>query len=141
MSEPVDIWDDVFVSRRNAKRYSARWKVSIVFAAGSGRPFTKTLTHDLSLNGISVQSESSVDVGTELTVLLLPPSLGGEAAKIIRLKATVMLSIPFRGGFKLGMAFAHDAELEKLHAQLAAYDLSGDSLPSDAEGSALPDLS
>jgi hypothetical protein len=51
-----------------------------------------------------------------------------------------MSSTPFRGGFRLGLNFIQDAELDKLHAILEKLDLSGDSLPSDAEENALPKL-
>jgi hypothetical protein len=135
-----DAWESAPSSRREAKRYRARWKVAMVFDGASGRPIFHTLTHDLSLNGTSVQSASDEKPETALTLLLAPPPIEGTPQKVLRLKAVVMSTSPFRGGFRLGMSFVQDAELDKLFEQLGKYDLSGDDLPSDPQEDALPSL-
>ena len=135
-----DAWEDVQSPRRGAKRYRARWKASIVFDDSPGKPVFQTLTHDLSMNGTSLQSDTDEKIHSVLTLLLLPPPIDGTAQRIIRLKSVVMSSTPFRGGFRLGLSFVQDPELDKLRALIGKLDLSGDSLPSDPEEGALPKL-
>ena len=135
-----DIWDDSPVTRREAKRYSTRWKVALVFDSSTGKPIFQTLTHDLSMNGTSVQSDTEEKTHTVMTLLLRPPPVNDIPQRIIKLKAVVMSSTPFRGAFRLGMNSIQDPELDKLRAILGKLDLSGDSLPSDPQGDALPKL-
>lgn len=135
-----DIWEDAPSSRRVATRYRTRWKVALVFDSSTGKPTFKTLTHDLSLSGTSVQKDTDEKIDTHLIVLLLPPPINGTPEKIIRLKSVVMSSLPFRGGFRLGLRFVPDPELDKLKAVFGKLDLSGDSLPSDSENEGLPQL-
>jgi hypothetical protein len=134
----VDLWGEF--QRRDAKRYFARWKVALVFDSSIGRPIFHTVTHDLSISGMSGQSDKEVMNGTFLTVLLLPPPLDGVRQGIVRLQAVVMSSQAFRGAFRLGMSFVQDSELKKLHGILEKFDLSGESLPSDSEEQGLPKL-
>jgi hypothetical protein len=117
-------------NRRKAKRYQTNWKVALVYNPPLKKPVFHTLTHDLSVNGTSVQSATDEAINTVLNLLLIPPSLPGIEKKVIKLKAVVMSSRPFRNGFRLGFNFVQDAELEKLRATLNSLDLSGDTLPS-----------
>jgi len=136
-----DAWEEAPPSsRREAKRYRARWKVSLVFDGSPGKPIFQTLTHDLSTNGTSLQNNADEKIHSVLTLLLLPPPIDGTPQRIIKLKSVVMSSMPFRGGFRLGLSFVQDPELDKLRALIGKLDLSGDSLPSDPEESALPKL-
>ena len=125
-------------NRRKDKRYSAHWKVAMVFGASEKRPIFHTLTHDLSVNGTAVQYSTNEKVNTVLTLLLIPPAIDGIDQKVIKLKAVVMSSHAFRNGFRLGFSFVHDAELEKLWGTLKRLDLSGDTLPSDLKVGAIP---
>lgn len=117
-------------NRRKAKRYEAQWKVALVFGPAEKKPIFHTLTHDLSINGTSVQSAHDEKSNAVLNLLLIPPRLEGIEQKIIKLKGVVMSSRAFRNGFRLGVSFIHDAELEKLWRTLNALDLSGNALPS-----------
>lgn len=111
-----------------------------MFDGSPGKPVFKTLTYDLSMNGTSVQSDTVEPIHTVLTMLLIPPPIDGIPHKIIKLKAVVMSSLPFQGSYRIGMSFIQDPELDKLRSILAMFDLSGDTLPSDPEASALPKL-
>jgi hypothetical protein len=135
-----DVWEESPSSRRTATRYRTRWKAALVFDSSTGQPIFKTLTHDLSMNGTSVQKDTDEKIHTIMTLLLAPPAIEGAPQRIIRLKSVVMSSQPFRGGFRLGLSFIQDAELDKLKAVLGKHDLSGDTLPSDAHGEGLPEL-
>lgn len=117
-------------NRRKAKRYQTNWKVALVYNPPLKKPVFHTLTHDLSVNGTSVQSATDEAINTVLNLLLIPPSLPGLEKKVIKLKAVVMSSRPFRNGYRLGFNFVQDVELEKLRATLNSLDLSGDTLPS-----------
>jgi hypothetical protein len=138
--ETSDAWDDTPASQRKDTRYQARWKVMLVFDSASNRPNFQTLIHDLSLNGISVQSHFEVGVHTILTLLLALPPKDGIPRKIIKLKAKVASSIPFRGGFRLGLNFIQEAELDKLRQSLGMYIVSDSSLYSDSEAEEFPKL-
>jgi hypothetical protein len=118
-------------NRRKDKRFEACWKVAMVFNASEKKPIFHTLTHDLSINGTSVQSATDEKQNTVLNLLLIPPALNGVQQKVVKLRGVVASSRPFRNGFRLGFNFVHDAELEKLWHILNGLDLSGDALPSD----------
>ncbi len=122
--------------RRKTKRYQARWKAALAFDSATKKPIFHTLTHDLSMNGTSVQSNTDEALGTMLTALVVPPVLEGIPQKILRLKAVIMSSRPDRNGFRLGLNFLHDNELAKLRAVLELLDLSGESLPSEPDDAA-----
>jgi hypothetical protein len=140
MPDP-DAWEDFQSPRRGAKRYRARWKASFVFDGSPGKPVFQTLTHDLSMNGTSLQSDTDEKIHGVVTLLLLPPPIDGTPQRIVKLKSVVMSSMPFRGSFRLGMSFIQDPGLDKLRAILEKFDLSGDSLPSDPQQDSLPTLS
>jgi len=135
-----DVWDNTPGSQRKNKRYLARWKVALVFDNTTTKPIFKTLTHDLSMNGISVQYHAEEKINTILTLLLAPPPIDGIPQRIIKLKAVVISSVPFQGGFRLGMTFIKDAELDKLQASIGLYVTEDDSLASYPEGDAFPKL-
>jgi hypothetical protein len=138
--QEIDLWDNVLLSKRGAKRFRTRWKVALVFDKSNGKPIFQTMTHDLSTDGTSVQSDQDCELNTALTLLLKPAPIGGVAQKIIKLQSVVMSSMPFRGGFRLGLRFIDDPEVAKLREVLERLDLSGDTLPSDAESDGLPKL-
>lgn len=138
--QDLDLWDNVLLSKRGAKRFRTRWKVALVFDKSNGKPIFQTMTHDLSTDGTSVQSDQDCELNTDLTLLLMPTTSDGVRQKIVKLKSVVMSSMPFRGGFRLGLRFIQDPELDKLRAVLETLDLSGDTLPSDAEVNGLPKL-
>ncbi len=119
--------------KRQDKRFEARWKTAIAYSATEKKPIFHTLTHDLSVNGTSVQSNTAEKKDSLLTLLLIPPEINGVAQKVIKLKSVVMSSRPYRNGYRLGLNFIHDPELEKLWAILNNLDLSGDELPSDPD--------
>jgi hypothetical protein len=96
--ETSDVWDNTPGSQRKGARHLARWKVMLVFDNATNKPTFQTLTHDLSLTGISVQYHSEEKAHTVLTLLLALPPIEGIPRKIIKLKAEVISSIPFRGG-------------------------------------------
>jgi hypothetical protein len=139
MTKP-DIWDTAQGSQRGSNRYLARWKVALVFDNTTKKPIFQTLTNDLSASGISMQYHSEEKVHTVLTLLLAPPPIDGVNQKIIKLKAVIMSSVPFRGSYRLGMSFIQDGELDKLRENLGKYALTGESLPSDPEDDAFPKL-
>ena len=138
--ETSDVWDSTPGSQRKVTRYDARWKVTLVFDSATNKPPCKTLTQDLSLTGISVQCQSEEKVHTVLTLLLTLPPIEDIPRKIIKLKAEVTSSVPFRGSFRLGMSFIHDAELDKLRKNLEMYVVSDGSLYSDPETEEFPKL-
>lgn len=140
MMETNDVWDQTLVSQRKVTRYLARWEVMLVFDKATNIPSFKTLIHDLSLTGISVQYHSEVKAHTVLTLLLALPAIETMPRKIIKLKAEVTSSIQFRGGFRLGMRFIQDAELDKLWQCLKDYVVSSSSLYSDPEAEDFPKL-
>lgn len=119
--------------KRKDKRFNARWKAALAYTGATKKPIFHTLTHDLSVNGTSVQSNEDEPVNTVLTMLLIPPAINGVEQKVIKLKSVIMSSRPFRNGYRLGLSFVHDSELEKLWAIINSLDLSGDELPSDPE--------
>jgi len=126
--ETSDAWDNTPVSQRKGTRYLARWKVMLVFDNATKKPTFQTLINDLSLTGISVQYHSEEKAHTVLTLLLALPPIEVIPRKIIRLKAEVTSSRPFRGGFRLGMRFIQEAELDKLRQRLDTYVVSADRL-------------
>jgi len=136
-----DIWDNAPSSERQNKRYFARWKVAIVFANATSKPVFQTLTHDLSMNGVSMQYHTTEKLNTVVGLHLAPPPIDNVAQRIIKLKAVIVSSVPFRGGFRLGMTFIEDAELEKLRASIGKY-ISADkeSLASHPDADAFPTL-
>lgn len=138
--QKADVWDTAPSSERKNKRYFARWKVALVFDNVTTKPIFQTLTHDLSVHGISVQYHSEEKAHTVLTLLLAPPPVDGIRQRIIKLKAMVMSSIPFRGGFRLGMSFIQDAELDKLRGNIGLHVTSDDNLSSHPEGDEFPKL-
>jgi hypothetical protein len=135
-----DVWDNTQASQRKDLRYLARWKVALVFDNAPGTPIFQTFAIDLSVSGISAQHHSEEKVHTVLTLLLAPPPVDGINQKVIKLKAEVISSIPFRGGFRLGMKFIQDAQLDKLREIVREYADSGESLPSYPEGDDFPKL-
>jgi hypothetical protein len=100
-----DIWDNPAGSDRKNKRYLARWKVALVFDNATIKPIFQTLTHDLSMTGISVQYHSNEKVDTLLTVLLAPPPIDNIKQRVIKLKAVVLSAVAYRGGFRLGIYY------------------------------------
>jgi hypothetical protein len=64
----------------------------------------------------------------------------GVARKVIKLRSEVTSSIPFRGGFRLGMRFIQEAELDLLRQHLKMYVVSDDSLYPDPEAEEFPKL-
>jgi len=135
-----DVWDNTPGTQRKVMRYDARWKVTLVFDGAANKPPFQTLTQDLSMTGISVQYHSEEKAHTVLTLLLALPPIKGLPRKIIKLKAEVTSSVPFRGGFRLGMSFIQDAELDKLRQSLDMYVVSDGSLYSDPEAEEFPKL-
>ena len=135
-----DVWDSTPGSQRKVTRYLARWKVTLVFDHATNKPTFQTLTHDLSLTGVSVQYHSEEKAHTVLTLLLALPATENIPRKIIKLKAEVTSSVPFRGGFRLGMSFIQDAELNKLRQSFEMYVVSDGSLYSDQEAEEFPKL-
>jgi hypothetical protein len=138
--ETSDVWDNTPGSQRKVTRYLARWKVTLVFDSAANKPTYQTLTNDLSWTGISVQYHSEEKVHTALTLLLALPPIEGIPRKIIKLKAEVTSSVPFRGGFRLGMNFIQGDELDKLRQNLELYVVSDGSLYSDPEAEEFPKL-
>ena len=117
--------------RRVSKRYQARWKVALAHVKAPNRPTFYSFSHDLSLSGISVYSETHEEMDSILTLLMAPPTITGDFNKILKLKAVVKSSRPFGEGFRLGLAFLRDSEHENLQNFLGKLDLSADSLPSE----------
>jgi len=138
--ETSDVWGDTPDSNRKGTRYLARWKVMLVFDNATKKPIYQTLTHDLSLTGISVQYHSEEKAHTLLTLLLALPPIEDIPRKIIKLKAEVTSSIPFRGGYRLGMRFIQDAELDKLRQSFNTYVISDSDLYTAPEEEGFPTL-
>lgn len=138
--ETSDVWDYNPSSRRSGTRYLVSWKVMLVFDHATLKPTFQTLTHDLSLAGISVQHHSEEKVNTVLTLLLALPPIEDIPRKIIKLKAEVTSSRPYQGGFRLGMKFMQDAELEKLRQSIKIYVVSDGVLYSGPEADEFPKL-
>ena len=135
-----DVWDNTPGSQRKVTRYLARWKVTLVFDHATNKPTFQTLTHDLSLTGVSVQYHSEVNVHTVLTLLLALPPKEGAPRKVIKLMAEVLSTTPFHGGFRLGMRFAQDAELNKFRQLIVNYIVSDGRLCSDPDAEEFPIL-
>ena len=140
MMDTSDAWGNTPGTQRKDSRYLARWKVMLVFDNATNKPSFKTLIHDLSLTGLSVQYQSEVEAHTILTLLLALPPIESIPRKIIKLKAEVTSSIPFRGGFRLGMSFIQDAEVDLLRERFKMYVVSNDTLYSDPEAEEFPKL-
>jgi len=138
--ETSDVWDNTPGSQRKITRYLARWKVTLVFDSATNKPTFQTMTYDLSLTGISVQYHSEEKPHTVLTLLLALPPTENIPRKVIKLKAEVASSVPFRGSYRLGMSFIQDAELDKLKQSLDMYVVSDGSLYSDPETEEFPKL-
>lgn len=119
--------------RRKIKRYQTRWKAALVFDSTTNKPVFHTLTTDLSLEGTCVYNQVDETLNSVFTLLLVPPAVIDSSQQIIRLKAVVMSSTPFRNGFRLGLCFIHDRELIRLRAVLESLDLSGETLPSEPD--------
>jgi hypothetical protein len=136
----TDVWDDTPSSQRKDSRFHARWKVMLVFDSAMNKPRFQTLVHDLSKSGLSVQYDSEIKIHTILTLLLALPPIENIPRKVIKLKAEATSSIPFRGGFRLGMKFIQDAELDKLQKNLEHYIVSDVNLHSDPEAEEFPQL-
>jgi hypothetical protein len=135
-----DIWDNASGSQRNGTRYLARWKVMLVFDSAANKPAFKTMTNDLSLDGVSVQYHSEEISHTVLTLLLSLPPIENIPRKTIQLKAEVISRIPFRGGFRLGMRFIQDAEADKFRQSFENYVVADGELCSDPEAEEFPIL-
>jgi len=138
--ETSDVWDSAPGSQRKGTRYLARWKVMLVFDSAANKPSYKTMTNDLSSTGVSVQYHSEEKAHTVLTLLLSLPPRENIPRKTIRLKAEAISTVPFRGGFRLGMKFIQDAEVDKLRQCLGNYADSDDQLCSDPEAEEFPTL-
>jgi hypothetical protein len=138
--ETADVWDSAPGSQRKGTRYLARWKVMLVFDSATNKPSFKTMTNDLSSTGVSVQYHSEEKAHTVLTLLLSLPPRENIPRKTIRLKAEVISTVPFRGGFRLGMKFIQDAEVDKLRQCLGNYADSDDQLCADPEADEFPTL-
>jgi hypothetical protein len=136
----IDVWDDAPGSQRKVTRYLASWKVTLVFDRAANKPHYQTLTHDLSKTGISVQYHSEVEPHTILTLLLALPPMDSVPRKIIKLRAEITSSVPFRSGFRLGMNFIQGDELDKLRQSLGMYIVTDGSLYSDPETEDFPKL-
>lgn len=119
--------------KRKHRRHEARWKAALAYSASDKRPIFHTLTHDLSVYGTAVQSNADEKLESLLTLLLVPPTVDGVAHRVIRLRAVVMSSRPFRNGFRLGLSFIHDTELEKLWAIIKSLEHLEQQLPSDPD--------
>jgi hypothetical protein len=135
-----DVWDNTPGTQRKVMRYDARWKVTLVFDGAANKPPFQTLTQDLSMTGISVQYHSEEKAHTSLTLLLALPPIENVPRRIIKLKAEVISSVPYRGSFRLGMSFIHDAELDKLRQSLEMYVVTDGTLYSDPETEEFPKL-
>jgi hypothetical protein len=138
--ETADAWNDTPSSQRKDSRYHARWKVMLVFDSSMKIPHFQTLIHDLSMSGMSVQYHSEVKAHTAVTLLLSLPPKEDAPRKTMKLKAEVSSSIPFRGGFRLGMRFIRDTELANFQQCLEMYVVSDVSLSSDPETETFPQL-
>ncbi len=138
--ETSDVWDNAPGSQRKGTRYLGRWKVMLVFDHATSKPTFQTLIHDLSMTGISVQYHSEEKVHTVLTLLLALPPIEGIPRKIIKLRAEVTSSRPYQGGFRLGMSFIQDAELDKFRQGLEMYVVSAGVLYSGPEAEEFPKL-
>ena len=138
--ETVDAWNEVPHSQRKDTRYVARWKVMLMFDSASGKPAYKTLTHDLSMTGISVQYPAEEKVNSVLTLLLGLPPMDTIPRKLIKLKAQVTSARPFRGSYRLGMRFIQNAELDMWRQCIDSYVASDGSLCPDPEAEGLPTL-
>lgn len=135
-----DIWDNTPSSQRNDTRYQARWKVMLVFDHATSKPTFQTWANDLSLTGISVRYHSEEKLHTVLTLLLALPPIDGVPRKIIKLKAEVISSRAYQGGFRLGMSFIQNAELDKFQQCLGKYVASDGTLYSGSEAEEFPKL-
>lgn len=85
--------------RRVSKRYQARWKVALAHAKATNRPVFYSYSHDLSLSGISVYSQTDEEINSTLTLMMAPPTIAGDFNKILKLKALVKSSRSFGGAF------------------------------------------
>lgn len=112
----------------------------LVFDSLSNKPNFQTLIHDLSLTGISVQYHSEVKNHTVMTLLLALPPKDGFPRKVIKLRAEVTSSKPYRAGFRLGMKFIRDSGLDDLRQRLEMFVVSENNLYSDPETEEFPKL-
>ena len=135
-----DVWDNTPGSQRKVARYLARWKVTLVFDKATNKTPYQTLTNDLSMTGVSVQYHSEEKANTVLTLLLALPPIEGIPRKFIKLKAAVTSSVPFHGGYRLGMSFIQDPELDKFRRNLEMYVVSDGMLVPDPEAEDFPIL-
>jgi hypothetical protein len=112
----------------------------LVFDHSTGKPNFQTWANDLSVTGISVRYHSEEKTHTVLTLLLELPPIDGIPRKIIKLKAEVTSSRAYQGGFRLGMSFIQNAELDKFRQGLEMYVASDGILHSGSEAEEFPKL-
>ena len=138
--ETTDVWDSTPGSQRKVTRYEARWNVTLLFDKASNKPSYKTLTHDVSMSGISLQHHSEEKPHTVVALLLELPPIENLPRRPVKLIAEVMSAVPFRGGFRLGMTFVQGAELDKFRQSLGMYVVADGTLYSDPETEDFPKL-
>jgi hypothetical protein len=73
-------------------------------------------------------------------LLLELPPIEGIPRKIIKLKAEVISSRAYQGGFRLGMSFIQNAELDKFRQCLEMYVATDGVLHSGSEAEEFPKL-
>ena len=135
-----EVWDANQGSQRKELRYLTRWKVALVFDDATTHPIFQTFSDDLSITGISVQYQTDEKLHTVLTVLLAPPPINNAPQKVIKLKAEIVSSVPYRGSYRIGMNFIQDAELDKLRKCIEMLVTADNTLPSHPEGGGFPTL-
>lgn len=94
--------------RRKSRRHPIRWKAAVVFEGVQDKPIVHTQTQNLSVDGAAVFTEHGDLTGSVVTLLLAhPPRRGGEAPKVLTVRARVVSTArtPGTTKYRHGLSF------------------------------------
>lgn len=98
------------VDHRNAERYLVRWKIALIFDEAEHKPTYHGRTHDLSLSGTGMVTDTNVFSESPVVILLAPPPLyESHRQKVIEIKARQVYCVYSNAlsGFHLGFQFTY----------------------------------
>jgi len=94
--------------RRRSSRHPLCWEAAVVFDKAQGKPVVHTQTQDLSVSGAAIFSEYGDLTGSDVTLLLAhPPRKGGQAPKVLKVRAHVVSTArtPGMSKYRHGLSF------------------------------------
>lgn len=93
---------------RKHLRYPMRWEVSVVFDESEGRPKLFGRTHEVSVEGISIVTDSNIYSTEPVTILLaIPPQHTGQRKIIVEARSRMRYTVHSsdHGKFRIGIHF------------------------------------